>query len=165
MLAACIAARGATCGLGGSPPSRRCAGRPPRPRAAHPPTHPLIAPCRCLQFGLLWALENEESVAKLVVLNTPLSPKTGLRPELAAYKNPVRACGRGGPGSSWGGIIHSLLPPRGPEAPPPPACTADTRPPSLTIDPAAARRCPSCAPRRARALLATCSTRREGRTR
>ena len=30
-----------------------------------------------------------ESVAKLVILNTPLGLKTPLRPELAAYKNPV----------------------------------------------------------------------------
>ena len=30
-----------------------------------------------------------ESVAKLAILNTPLSQKTPLRPELAAYKNPV----------------------------------------------------------------------------
>lgn len=28
-------------------------------------------------------------MAKLVILNTPLGPKTPLRPELAAYKNPV----------------------------------------------------------------------------
>lgn len=41
------------------------------------------------QYGLLYALENDESVAKLAILNTPLSQKTPLRPELAAYKNPV----------------------------------------------------------------------------
>ncbi|KAI7838120.1 hypothetical protein COHA_008051 [Chlorella ohadii] len=41
------------------------------------------------QYGLLWALDNDESVAKLIVLNTPLGLKTPLRPELAAYKNPV----------------------------------------------------------------------------
>ncbi|PRW56273.1 hydrolase or acyltransferase of alpha beta superfamily isoform A [Chlorella sorokiniana] len=41
------------------------------------------------QYGLLWALDNDESVAKLIILNTPLGLKTALRPELAAYKNPV----------------------------------------------------------------------------
>ena len=50
---------------------------------------------RCLQgyilgqYGLLYALENEQSVAGLVVLNTPLGLKTPLRPELAAYKSPL----------------------------------------------------------------------------
>lgn len=41
------------------------------------------------QYGMLYALENEDSVAKLVILNTPLGLKVPLRPELAAYKNPV----------------------------------------------------------------------------
>lgn len=39
------------------------------------------------QYGMLYALENEDSVAKLVILNTPLGVKTPLRPELAAYKS------------------------------------------------------------------------------
>jgi pimeloyl-ACP methyl ester carboxylesterase len=41
------------------------------------------------QYGLLYALENEQSVAALVILNTPLGVKTPLRPELAAYKSPL----------------------------------------------------------------------------
>lgn len=41
------------------------------------------------QAGLLYALEDEESVSKLVILNTPLSLKSKLRPELAAYQNPI----------------------------------------------------------------------------
>jgi hypothetical protein len=41
------------------------------------------------QYGLLYALENEQSVAALVILNTPLGLKTPLRPELAAYKSPL----------------------------------------------------------------------------
>ncbi|KAL4442929.1 hypothetical protein ABPG77_008420 [Micractinium sp. CCAP 211/92] len=41
------------------------------------------------QYGMLYALENSDKVEKLVILNTPLGLKTPLRPELAAYKNPV----------------------------------------------------------------------------
>lgn len=41
------------------------------------------------QFGMLWAAQNADKVAKLVILNTPLSLKSKLRPELAAYKAPL----------------------------------------------------------------------------
>ncbi len=41
------------------------------------------------QYGLLYALEHPELVSRLLILNTPLSPKTKLRPELAAYKSPL----------------------------------------------------------------------------
>lgn len=39
------------------------------------------------QYGLLHALAREQDVAKLLILNTPLSIKAKLRPELAAYKS------------------------------------------------------------------------------
>lgn len=38
------------------------------------------------QYALLWALEREQDVERLIVLNTPLSVKSKLRPELAAFK-------------------------------------------------------------------------------
>jgi hypothetical protein len=41
------------------------------------------------QYGLLHALEHQQDVARLLILNTPLAVKTKLRPELAAYKNPL----------------------------------------------------------------------------
>jgi len=41
------------------------------------------------QYALLWALANEGKVERLMVLNTPLATSSKLRPELAAYKNPV----------------------------------------------------------------------------
>jgi pimeloyl-ACP methyl ester carboxylesterase len=41
------------------------------------------------QYGLLWALKRTEDIAKLVILGTPLSTNTKLRPELAPYKSPV----------------------------------------------------------------------------
>lgn len=41
------------------------------------------------QYGLLHALEHQQDVARLLILNTPLATKTKLRPELAAYKNPL----------------------------------------------------------------------------
>ena len=41
------------------------------------------------QVAMLWAARNQDKVAKLVVLNTPLSLKSKLRPELAAYKAPL----------------------------------------------------------------------------
>ena len=41
------------------------------------------------QIGMLWAAQNQDKVAKLVILNTPLSLKSKLRPELAAYKAPL----------------------------------------------------------------------------
>ena len=41
------------------------------------------------QYGLLYALKNSDAVEKLVILNTPLDTKAALRPELAAYKNPI----------------------------------------------------------------------------
>eukprot|EP00873_Tetraselmis_striata_P041335 jgi/Tetstr1/461599/TSEL_006700.t1 len=41
------------------------------------------------QYALLWAAENPDMVEKLVILNTPLSPKTKLPPYLAPYKNPI----------------------------------------------------------------------------
>ncbi|PSC72647.1 hydrolase or acyltransferase of alpha beta superfamily [Micractinium conductrix] len=41
------------------------------------------------QYGMLYALENTDSIKKLIILNTPVGLKTPLRPELAAYKNPI----------------------------------------------------------------------------
>ncbi|KAL4534630.1 hypothetical protein Ndes2526A_g05515 [Nannochloris sp. 'desiccata'] len=41
------------------------------------------------QVALLWAARNQDKVAKLVIFNTPLSLKSKLRPELAAYKAPL----------------------------------------------------------------------------
>jgi hypothetical protein len=41
------------------------------------------------QYGLLWALKQEDSISHLVVLNTPLATNAKLRPELAAYKSPL----------------------------------------------------------------------------
>ena len=41
------------------------------------------------QYGLLYAQQHNEDVEKLVVLNTPVDVKSALRPELAAYKNPI----------------------------------------------------------------------------
>ena len=41
------------------------------------------------QFGLLYALSAADDVEKLVILDTPLSVKSKLRPELAAYKAPL----------------------------------------------------------------------------
>jgi pimeloyl-ACP methyl ester carboxylesterase len=41
------------------------------------------------QYGLLWALQHAQDIEKLVILGTPLSQKAKLRPELAAYKNPL----------------------------------------------------------------------------
>lgn len=41
------------------------------------------------QYALKWALENPGLIARLLILNTPLSKKSSLRPELAAYKTPL----------------------------------------------------------------------------
>mmetsp|Transcript_16062 Transcript_16062/g.43766 ORF Transcript_16062/g.43766 Transcript_16062/m.43766 type:complete len:369 (-) Transcript_16062:507-1613(-) len=41
------------------------------------------------QYGLLWAAQNEDKVARLMILNTPLSLGSKLRPDLAAFKNPI----------------------------------------------------------------------------
>ena len=41
------------------------------------------------QYGLLWAAKNPEKVEKLIILNTPLSLSSKLRPDLAAYKAPL----------------------------------------------------------------------------
>lgn len=41
------------------------------------------------QFGLLWAAKHAGTLENLAILGTPLGKKTALRPELAAYKNPV----------------------------------------------------------------------------
>jgi len=38
---------------------------------------------------LLYALEHEEQVSRLFILNTPLALNSKLRPELAAYKSPI----------------------------------------------------------------------------
>ncbi|MEW5303240.1 MAG: hypothetical protein WDW36_005948 [Sanguina aurantia] len=40
------------------------------------------------QFGLLYAQQHPEQVSRLLVLNTPVSKDTKLRPELAPYKAP-----------------------------------------------------------------------------
>lgn len=41
------------------------------------------------QYGLLYALANEELIDRLFILNTPLALNSKLRPELAAYKSPI----------------------------------------------------------------------------
>lgn len=41
------------------------------------------------QYGMLWALKNRDDIEKLVVISVPLGSKTKLRPELAAFKNPI----------------------------------------------------------------------------
>lgn len=41
------------------------------------------------QYGLLYALTNEQDVDRLFILNTPLALNSKLRPELAAYKRPI----------------------------------------------------------------------------
>lgn len=41
------------------------------------------------QFGLKWALQHPDRIAKLVVLNTPLTAKARLPGQLAAYKAPM----------------------------------------------------------------------------
>ncbi|GAX76419.1 hypothetical protein CEUSTIGMA_g3864.t1 [Chlamydomonas eustigma] len=41
------------------------------------------------QYALLYALEHPDQIERLMVLNTPLSRKSKLRPELAAYKSPL----------------------------------------------------------------------------
>lgn len=41
------------------------------------------------QYGLLYALANEDNVDRLFILNTPLALNSKLRPELAAYKSPI----------------------------------------------------------------------------
>ena len=52
------------------------------------------------QYALQYALTEEDSIARLVILNTPLSLKSKLRPELAAYKAPL-AFMRPGPGKQF----------------------------------------------------------------
>jgi len=34
-------------------------------------------------------LQNEDKIARLMILNTPLSLSTKLRPDMAAFKNPL----------------------------------------------------------------------------
>lgn len=41
------------------------------------------------QYGLLYALEHEDQIDRLFILNTPLATNSKLRPELAAYKSPL----------------------------------------------------------------------------
>eukprot|EP00195_Chlamydomonas_chlamydogama_P017034 CAMPEP_0202894956 /NCGR_PEP_ID=MMETSP1392-20130828/4247_1 /ASSEMBLY_ACC=CAM_ASM_000868 /TAXON_ID=225041 /ORGANISM="Chlamydomonas chlamydogama, Strain SAG 11-48b" /LENGTH=374 /DNA_ID=CAMNT_0049579815 /DNA_START=22 /DNA_END=1146 /DNA_ORIENTATION=- len=41
------------------------------------------------QYGLLYALANPDKVDRILILNTPVSRGSKLRPELAAYKNPL----------------------------------------------------------------------------
>eukprot|EP00879_Flechtneria_rotunda_P020475 GHRR01021543.1.p1 GENE.GHRR01021543.1~~GHRR01021543.1.p1 ORF type:complete len:255 (+),score=70.96 GHRR01021543.1:187-951(+) len=41
------------------------------------------------QYGLLYALQHEEQIERLFILNTPLALSSKLRPELAAYKSPI----------------------------------------------------------------------------
>lgn len=56
------------------------------------------------QFGLLYAQQHPEQVSRLLVLNTPVSKDTKLRPELAPYKatfsfmRPGNVSGPGVPG-------------------------------------------------------------------
>lgn len=40
-------------------------------------------------IAMLWASQNPDIVSKLIIMNTPLSLKSKLRPELAAYKAPL----------------------------------------------------------------------------
>lgn len=55
----------------------------------------MYTPLSCLQgfvlgqYGLLYALEHEDQVERLFILNTPLALNSKLRPELAAYKSPL----------------------------------------------------------------------------
>jgi hypothetical protein len=57
--------------------------------------YPTDGACCCFQgyilgnYGLLYALQNSDQVERLLILNTPLATNTKLRPELAAYKNPI----------------------------------------------------------------------------
>jgi hypothetical protein len=41
------------------------------------------------QYGLLYALEHEDQIDRLFILNTPLATNSKLRPELAAYKSRI----------------------------------------------------------------------------
>ena len=41
------------------------------------------------QYGLLYAQQHDDVISKLIILNTPVDMKSALRPELAAYKNPI----------------------------------------------------------------------------
>ncbi len=59
------------------------------------------------QFGLLHALQHEEQVERLFILNTPLARSTKLRPELAAYKAPLPFMRPGSVSVAWRGT--SLL--------------------------------------------------------
>ena len=41
------------------------------------------------QYGMLWALQHPNDVAKMYIINTPVGANTKLRPDLAPYKNPM----------------------------------------------------------------------------
>lgn len=41
------------------------------------------------QYALTYALNNQEQVERIMILNTPVARNSKLRPELAAYKNPL----------------------------------------------------------------------------
>eukprot|EP00798_Chlamydomonas_sp_ICE-L_P029355 gene29355-12447_t len=41
------------------------------------------------QYALLYALKHADKIDRLMILNTPVSLKTKLRPDLAAYKSPI----------------------------------------------------------------------------
>ena len=41
------------------------------------------------QYALTYALEHPDQIDRLMILNTPVSKSSKLRPELAAYKNPL----------------------------------------------------------------------------
>lgn len=68
------------------------------------------------QYGLQYALEHPDKISRLLILNTPLSKSTKLRPELAAYKAPlpfmrpgnVRDCVHCGAGNAHAAMRHSL---------------------------------------------------------
>ena len=104
-------------------------------------------------------------MAKLIILNTPLGPKTALRPELAACEPAARpGCARVVRGAPADGSQRLV-------------CTADRPPrraphagskirlspvPSAGPRPQTRTRCPSCAPRQGPRLLLTCTTRQVG---
>jgi len=58
------------------------------------------------QVGLLYALRDEQNIAKLIILNTPLALNSKLRPELGAYQNPIPFL-RPKAGSTFAGDLYN----------------------------------------------------------
>ena len=61
----------------------------PCARLTRCPPPPLLQGYVLGQYGLLYCLRHPDKVSRLLILNTPVSTKTALRPELAAYKSPI----------------------------------------------------------------------------